>query len=147
MEAQSTSVPENKGSQESEEDASPGGFTEPGAPSQTSNPSPELECETGETKVREEERTLTDHLNKRLLSSFLEKLNQRDLALPGIQRLDCAVAGEEDSNRAVEECVRWSVRKQRDAKHKHKQALKSSGHERKWRINKDKASTDKYYFQ
>lgn len=50
----------------------------------------------------EEERTLTDHLNKRLLSSFLEKLNERDLALPGVQRLDCAVA-EEDSNRAADE--------------------------------------------
>lgn len=49
-----------------------------------------------------EERTLTDHLNKRLLSSFLEKLNQRDLALPGVQRLDCAVA-DEDSNRAADE--------------------------------------------
>lgn len=50
----------------------------------------------------EEERTLTDHLNKRLLSSFLEKLNERDLALPGVQRLDCAVA-DEDSNRAADE--------------------------------------------
>jgi len=54
-------------------------------------------------KVAEEERTLTDHLNKRLLSSFLEKLNQRDLALPGVRHLDCAVAEEEDSNRATEE--------------------------------------------
>lgn len=50
----------------------------------------------------EEDRTLTDHLNKRLLSSFLAKLNERDLALPGVQRLDCAVA-EEDSNRAADE--------------------------------------------
>lgn len=50
----------------------------------------------------EEERTLTDHLNKRLLSSFLAKLNERDLALPGVQRLDCAVA-DEDSNRAADE--------------------------------------------
>ncbi|KAG7283538.1 hypothetical protein CRUP_012598 [Coryphaenoides rupestris] len=41
-------------------------------------------------KVAEEERTLTDHLNKRLLFSFLEKLNQRDLALPGVRHLDCA---------------------------------------------------------
>ncbi|TNN52561.1 hypothetical protein EYF80_037258 [Liparis tanakae] len=47
------------------------------------------EVDSGES-VAEEERTLTDHLNKRLLSSFLEKLNQRDLALPGVQRLDCA---------------------------------------------------------
>lgn len=55
------------------------------------------------TKERvEEERTLTDHLNKRLLTSFLEKLNERDLALPGVQRLDCAVA-DEDSNRAADE--------------------------------------------
>ncbi|KAK7889826.1 hypothetical protein WMY93_025386 [Mugilogobius chulae] len=51
---------------------------------------------------REEERTLTDHLNKRLLSSFLEKLNERDLALPGVRHLDCAVA-DEDSNRAADE--------------------------------------------
>ncbi|CAJ1060817.1 hypothetical protein D5F01_LYC06993 [Xyrichtys novacula] len=57
----------------------------------------------GNVKERvEEERTLTDHLNKRLLSSFLEKLNERDLALPGVQRLDCAVA-DEDSNRAADE--------------------------------------------
>ncbi|XP_077441197.1 uncharacterized protein LOC144063096 [Vanacampus margaritifer] len=55
-----------------------------------------------ETPRVEEERTLTDHLNKRLLSSFLEKLNQNDLALPGVERLDCAVA-DEDSNRAAEE--------------------------------------------
>lgn len=50
----------------------------------------------------EEERTLTDHLNKRLLSSFLEKLNERDLALPGVRHVDCAVA-DEDSNRAADE--------------------------------------------
>ncbi|KAI9517396.1 hypothetical protein NQZ68_004613 [Dissostichus eleginoides] len=63
------------------------------------------EAESGENDDEErveEERTLTDHLNKRLLSSFLEKLNERDLALPGVQRLDCAVA-DEDSNRAAEE--------------------------------------------
>lgn len=63
------------------------------------------EMEVGENVAKnklEEERTLTDHLNKRLLSSFLEKLNERDLALPGVQRLDCAVA-DEDSNRAGEE--------------------------------------------
>lgn len=55
------------------------------------------------TKQRvEEERTLTDHLNKRLLSSFLQKLNQRDLALPGVRHVDCAVA-DEDSNRAADE--------------------------------------------
>ncbi|CAL8309827.1 unnamed protein product [Lota lota] len=53
-------------------------------------------------EVAEQQRTQTDHLNKRLLSSFLEKLNVRDLALPGVQHLDCAVA-EEDSNRAAEE--------------------------------------------
>lgn len=63
----------------------------------------EVEPGTNTAKQRvEEERTLTDHLNKRLLSSFLEKLNERDLALPGVQRLDCAVA-DEDSNRAAEE--------------------------------------------
>lgn len=75
------------------------------APSQ---PSADIEAEDVES-VRnvakeqvEEERTLTDHLNKRLLSSFLEKLNESDLALPGVQRLDCAVA-DEDSNRAADE--------------------------------------------
>lgn len=63
----------------------------------------EAESEGNISKERvEEERTLTDHLNKRLLSSFLEKLNERDLALPGVQRLDCAVA-DEDSNRAADE--------------------------------------------
>lgn len=76
------------------------------APSQLSgNTAPEEEVEPGESVVKErleEERTLTDHLNKRLLSSFLEKLNESDLALPGVQRLDCAVA-DEDSNRAADE--------------------------------------------
>lgn len=63
----------------------------------------EVESSRNVAKERvEEERTLTDHLNKRLLSSFLEKLNDSDLALPGVQRLDCAVA-DEDSNRAAEE--------------------------------------------
>lgn len=63
----------------------------------------EMELGGNAAKERlEEERTLTDHLNKRLLSSFLEKLNERDLALPGVQRLDCAVA-DEDSNRAADE--------------------------------------------
>ncbi|CAB1449839.1 unnamed protein product [Pleuronectes platessa] len=63
----------------------------------------EEEAERNVSEQRaEEERSLTDHLNKRLLSSFLEKLNERDLALPGVQRLDCAVA-DEDSNRAAEE--------------------------------------------
>lgn len=63
----------------------------------------EVESSRNVSKERvEEERTLTDHLNKRLLSSFLEKLNDSDLALPGVQRLDCAVA-DEDSNRAAEE--------------------------------------------
>lgn len=60
----------------------------------------------------EEERTLTDHLNKRLLSSFLEKLNERDLALPGVQRLDCAVA-DEDSNRAADEWWRTGQNRRR----------------------------------
>lgn len=65
----------------------------------------EEEVEPGTNQAKEhveEERTLTDHLNKRLLSSFLEKLNERDLALTGVQRLDCAVA-DEDSNRAADE--------------------------------------------
>uniref|UniRef100_A0A1A8IDK0 Uncharacterized protein n=1 Tax=Nothobranchius kuhntae TaxID=321403 RepID=A0A1A8IDK0_NOTKU len=63
----------------------------------------DMEPATNTARQRvEEERTLTDHLNKRLLSSFLEKLNERDLALPGVQRLDCAVA-DEDSNRAADE--------------------------------------------
>lgn len=67
----------------------------------------EVEPGTNTAKERvEEERTLTDHLNKRLLSSFLEKLNERDLALPSVQRLDCAVA-DEDSNRAADEW--WST--------------------------------------
>lgn len=72
---------------------------QPGADTETE----EAEPDRNVAKERvEEERTLTDHLNKRLLSSFLEKLNERDLALPGVQRLDCAVA-DEDSNRAADE--------------------------------------------
>ena len=75
------------------------------APPQLSADAEEEEAESGGNVAKErveEERTLTDHLNKRLLSSFLEKLNERDLALPGVQRLDCAVA-DEDSNRAADE--------------------------------------------
>lgn len=70
-------------------------------PPQLSAEEPEPGTDTGKQRV-EAERTLTDHLNKRLLSSFLEKLNERDLALPGVQRLDCAVA-DEDSNRSADE--------------------------------------------
>lgn len=76
-------------------------------PNNQREPADGEEDEKTDSSVRkeasEQERTLTDHLNKRLLSSFLEKLNERDLqALPGVQRLDCAVAaGEEDSNRAA----------------------------------------------
>uniref|UniRef100_W5NM75 Uncharacterized protein n=1 Tax=Lepisosteus oculatus TaxID=7918 RepID=W5NM75_LEPOC len=102
MEEQAASAVGDKG----DEETSPGSFSspDPGAP-RTNGSQPLVHQGEGmsEGKVQEEERTLTDHLNKRLLSSFLEKLNQRDLALPGIQRLDCAVAGEEDSNRTVEE--------------------------------------------
>ncbi|KAL4658835.1 hypothetical protein GN956_G2314 [Arapaima gigas] len=65
---------------------------------------PEPDSGTGETQTGEEERTLTDHLNKRLLSSFLKKLNQRDLSLPGVNHLDCTVdGGDEDSNRTMDE--------------------------------------------
>ena len=75
--------------------AAPGPLTETGEE--------EEEDETDSNLTKEEvQRTQTDHLNKRLLSSFLEKLNERDLALPGVQHLDCAVA-EEDSNRAAED--------------------------------------------
>lgn len=78
---------------------------QPGADTETE----EAEPDRNVAKERvEEERTLTDHLNKRLLSSFLEKLNERDLALPGVQRLDCAVA-DEDSNRAADEWWRNPV--------------------------------------
>lgn len=75
------------------------------APSQLSADTAAHDVESGGNVAKErveEERTLTDHLNKRLLSSFLEKLNESDLALPGVQRLDCAVA-DEDSNRAADE--------------------------------------------
>lgn len=75
------------------------------APAQPSAEPEAEDAQSGESVAKErveEERTLTDHLNKRLLSSFLEKLNERDLALPGVQRLDCAVA-DEDSNRAADE--------------------------------------------
>ena len=79
---------------------------QPGADTEAAEAEAEAEEEEVESESRrnvaKEERTLTDHLNKRLLSSFLEKLNERDLALPGVQRLDCAVA-DEDSNRAADE--------------------------------------------
>ncbi|RXM98393.1 hypothetical protein EOD39_13189 [Acipenser ruthenus] len=85
------------------EDMEPSGCSaEPDAPPQ-STAQDGTEDEDEDEGGQEEELTLTDHLNKRLLSSFLEKLNQRDSSLPGIQRLDCAVAGEEDSNRALDE--------------------------------------------
>ncbi|CAL8272420.1 unnamed protein product [Arctogadus glacialis] len=75
----------------------------PGPLTETGEEGAEEEDETDSNLTKEEvQRTQTDHLNKRLLSSFLEKLNERDLALPGVQHLDCAVA-EEDSNRAAED--------------------------------------------
>lgn len=96
---------DNEGSRTDEEGlpAAVQSSAEPSDLSPAVSPRPESESETKEQKGREEERTLTDHLNKRLLSHFLEKLNQSDLTLPGVQQLDCAVAGEEDSNRAVDE--------------------------------------------
>lgn len=101
--ADTGSFPEQQQQQQSVEEQQSNGtsLNHQPAPSQ-------LEADTaapGESVAKErleEERTLTDHLNKRLLSSFLEKLNERDLALPGVQRLDCAVA-DEDSNRAADE--------------------------------------------
>lgn len=86
------------------EDGQPNGVSlnhRPAPPQPSADTEPESGGDVGKERA-EEERTLTDHLNKRLLSSFLEKLNERDLALPGVQRLDCAVA-DEDSNRAAEE--------------------------------------------
>ena len=80
-------------------------LTQPPAPAKLDADAEAEEAEQGTNTAKErveEERTLTDHLNKRLLSSFLEKLNERDLALPSVQRLDCAVA-DEDSNRAADE--------------------------------------------
>lgn len=93
--------------QQSGEDAQSNGLSlnHRSVPAQHSAHTEVEEEETGRSVAKErveEERTLTDHLNKRLLSSFLEKLNERDLALPGVQRLDCAVA-DEDSNRAADE--------------------------------------------
>lgn len=93
--------------QQSGEDEQSNGLSlsHPSAPSQLTADTEAEEVESGRNVAKErveEERTLTDHLNKRLLSSFLEKLNESDLALPGVQRLDCAVA-DEDSNRAADE--------------------------------------------
>lgn len=106
METESNTDPRNSTDHEPGEGQHSNGlsFNESGALQQ--NPDSRTEEEESDTNVAkervQEERTLTDHLNKRLLSSFLEKLNERDLALPGIQRLDCAVA-DEDSNRASED--------------------------------------------
>ena len=87
--------------------AAPGPLTEAGeeaaAAAAEEDEDEEDETDSNLTKEEEVQRTQTDHLNKRLLSSFLEKLNERDLALPGVQHLDCAVAEEEDSNRAAED--------------------------------------------
>ncbi|TDH08714.1 hypothetical protein EPR50_G00100350 [Perca flavescens] len=93
--------------QQSDEQSSPNGLSlnHRSAPPQLCADTEAEEVDSGGNVAKErveEERTLTDHLNKRLLSSFLEKLNERDLALPGVQRLDCAVA-DEDSNRAADE--------------------------------------------
>ncbi|KPP58888.1 hypothetical protein Z043_123246 [Scleropages formosus] len=106
-ELQTVAVSETKGGRETEveEDAGPGVFfqPEPGAPPHAVRPQAESDTFTGETKIHAEERTLTDHLNKRLLCSFLEKLNERESA-PGVHRgVDHAADGEGDSNRAVDE--------------------------------------------
>lgn len=104
--ADSGSWTEQQQQQQSGEDEQLNGLSlnhPPAAPPQLSAEEEAEESDGNVAKERvEEERTLTDHLNKRLLSSFLEKLNERDLALPGVQRLDCAVA-DEDSNRAADE--------------------------------------------
>ena len=51
--------------------------------------------EPGEPEPQEEERTLTDHLNKKLLSSFLEKLDSGAVQFPaGVQ--DPAAEDEEE---------------------------------------------------
>lgn len=58
-------------------------------------------------QAEERERTLTDHLNKKLLSSFLEKLNQAEFplppALPNLQRSGDEGELSEDSNRMEED--------------------------------------------
>lgn len=57
--------------------------------------------------AEEKERTLTDHLNKKLLSSFLEKLNQAEFPLPAalqtLQRNGDEGESSEDSNRMEED--------------------------------------------
>ena len=51
--------------------------------------------ESGEPEPQEEERTLTDHLNRKLLSSFLSKLDSGAIQFPaGVQ--GPAVEEEED---------------------------------------------------
>lgn len=106
--ADAGSLPELQQQQQLAEDQQSNGspLSHQPTPSQLdADTAPDEEVESGESVAKErleEERTLTDHLNKRLLSSFLEKLNESDLALPGVQRLDCAVA-DEDSNRAADE--------------------------------------------
>ncbi|KAF3690778.1 hypothetical protein EXN66_Car006451 [Channa argus] len=107
METESGAETGSWSEQQSGEDEQSNGLTlnHESASAQLSADSEAEEVESGKSIAKErveEERTLTDHLNKRLLSSFLEKLNERDLALFGVQRLDCAVA-DEDSNRAADE--------------------------------------------
>ena len=48
--------------------------------------------QSGQVPVEESEReiTQTDHLNKRLLDSFLQRLNQVNSGLPAVQRIDTA---------------------------------------------------------
>lgn len=89
-----------------EEEEAGGGAPRPGLDLQQQPASEELQSgeqeEENPERKQEEERSLTDHLNQRLLTSFLEKLNRAELTLPGLQGLHCPGA-EEDSNRAGEE--------------------------------------------
>lgn len=103
MEPEEMSLADGVGDQDCQDSECLNGLSHVASDVSTETDQPAPESNEAETKTKEEELTLTDHLNKRLLLSFLDKLNQNNAGLPGIQRLDCAVAGEDDSNRAADE--------------------------------------------
>eukprot|EP00061_Rhincodon_typus_P006315 g26841.t1 len=67
----------------------------PGLPNSTQEPGESRHGPNGELEL-----TQTDHLNKRLLTSFLEKINQPNFNFPNLQQLSNQP---EDSNKMQED--------------------------------------------
>lgn len=54
--------------------------------------------DVSETERTREDRTLTDHLNKRLLEHFMERLDRNDPSFPKVDRIDTSDHEDDLSN-------------------------------------------------